>query len=118
MATRDQKPWEHPEIEESSQARYIAGYVASLALLALSLALVLTHAVSGVTLLTVVSVIAWVTVMTQLILLFHLNFSETQRWNSLTLMLNVPLLILSVGLSAWMFSQLYTHVMSPSLMPH
>ena len=116
MPKAKQKPWGHPEIEESSQARYLVGYAASLILLGLSLALVLTHPIVGNTLLTVVSVIAWVTVMTQLILLFHLNFSETQRWNSLTLMLNVPLLILSVGLSAWMFSALYAHVMAPALM--
>ena len=53
--------------------------------------------------------------MAQLVLLFHLDFSETQRWNSLTLMLNVPLLILSVGLTSWMFRELYTHVMSPGM---
>jgi len=118
MSVDNRKPWEHPEIEGASTVQYMLGYVASLVLLGLSLFLVTHHTVTGIALLAIISVVAWVTVMLQLILLFHLDFSETQRWNSLTLMLNVPLLILSVGLSAWMFSELYRHVMMPGLMAH
>lgn len=118
MAVDNEKPWDHPEIKLANKSEYAIGYVVSLALLGLSLLLVTTHAASAITLLLVISVIALLTVMAQLVLLFHLNFSETQRWNSLTLMLNVPLLILSVGLTSWMFRALYTHVMAPGLMPH
>ena len=118
MAVDNRRPWEHPEVRLASETRYFIGYVASLALLGLSLFLVITHAATAVTLLSVISFIAFVTIVVQLIFLFHLDFSETQRWNSLTLMLNVPLLILSVGLTSWMFRALYTHVMAPGMMPH
>ncbi len=118
MAVDNRKPWEHPEVALANERQYLVGYVASLALLGLSLLLVEAHVAHGVALLSVISVLAWLTVMVQLILLFHLDFSETQRWNSFTLLLNVPLLVLSVGLTSWMFSQLYTHVMAPAVMPH
>lgn len=118
MAVDNRKPWEHPEIRLATETQYFLGFVISLALLGLSLFLVTTHAATAVTLLLMISVIALLTVMAQLIFLFHLDFSETQRWNSLTLMLNVPLLILSVGLTSWMFHALYTHVMAPAMMPH
>ena len=118
MAVDNRRPWEHPEIRLATETQYLSGYVVSLALLGLSLALVVTHAATAIVLLLVISVIALLTVAAQLLLLFHLDFSETQRWNSLTLMLNVPLLILSVGLTSWMFRALYTHVMAPGLMPH
>ena len=116
MGIDNQRPWEHPEIKGASEIQYVIGYVLSLALLGLSLALVVDHAATAVVLISVISFVALVTVMLQLILLFHLDFSESQRWNSLTLMLNVPLLILSVGLTSFMFHALYTHVMAPGMM--
>lgn len=116
MGIDNRKPWEHPEIKGASELQYVIGYVLSLALLGLSLILVRDHAGTAVVLISVISFISIVTVMLQLILLFHLDFSEAQRWNSLTLILNVPLLILSVGLTSIMFHQLYTHVMEPGMM--
>ena len=118
MSVDNKRPWEHPEIKHATETQYLLGYVVSLLLLGLSLFLVLDQVATPVILLLAISVIALVTVMSQLILLFHLDFSETQRWNSLTLMLNVPLLILSVGLTSWMFRALYTHVMVPSMTMH
>ena len=118
MAFDNRRPWEHPEVRLANETRYLIGYVASLALLGLSLFLVITHAVSATTLLLAISAIAFVTIVVQLIFLFHLDFSETQRWDTLTLLLNVPLLILSVGLTSWMFRALYTHVMLPGMMSH
>ena len=116
MGIDNRRPWEHPEIKGASEVQYVAGYVLSLALLGLSLALVATHAAAAVVLISVISFVSILTVMAQLVLLFHLDFSEAQRWNSLTLMLNVPLLILSVGLTSIMFHQLYTHVMEPGML--
>ena len=116
MAVDNTKPWEHPEVKLSSTIQYVAGYVISLALMGVSLLLVLDHSESRSTLVATITLIAFVSIITQLILLFHLDFSETQRWNTLTLMMNVPLLILSVGLTLWMFSHLYARVMAPAMM--
>ena len=115
MTAHNENPWEHPEIRLANQTQYTLGYIVSLVLLGASLLLVLYRAEAPLVLDAIVSVIAFITVAVQLILLFHLDFSETQRWNSLTLMMNVPLLILSVGLTLWMFSQLYGHVMSSAM---
>ena len=111
MGVDNTKPWEHPEVNQSSTARYVLGYVVTLALLGVSLGLVQFHALSAFDLLATISVVAFVTTVVKLVLLFHLDFSETQRWNTLTLILNVPLLILSVGLTSWMFGVLYDRVM-------
>ena len=115
MTVHNEHPWEHPEIKLANQAQYILGFVLSVSLLGASLLLVLNHVETPAGLIATVSVIAFLTVAVQLILLFHLDFSETQRWNTLTLMMNVPLLILSVGLTMWMFSELYSHVMSTGM---
>ena len=115
MGIDNRRPWEHPEIKGASEIQYVVGYLVSLALLGLSLFLVAGHEATSIVLISAISFISILTVMAQLILLFHLDFSEAQRWNSLTLMLNVPLLILSVGLTSIMFHQLYTHVMQPGM---
>ena len=107
----NEQPWEHPEIKLANRGQYIAAYVVTVGLLGIALLLVRTHALSSTNLVATISVIAFVTIMAKLILQFHLDFSETQRWNSLTLILNVPLLILSVGLTSWMFQKLYENVM-------
>ena len=105
------QPWEHPEIKLGNSAQYIAGWFITVGLMGIALLMVTTHALAPTDLLASISIIAFVTMMAKLILQFHLDFSETQRWNSLTLILNVPLLILSVGLTWWMFQKLYDQVM-------
>ncbi|WP_428374800.1 cytochrome o ubiquinol oxidase subunit IV [Lichenicoccus sp.] len=105
------RPADHPEIAYSSGRSYVIGFVITVALLGISLLLVQYHAMSAFNLLASISVLAFLTTVAKLVFLFHLDFSETQRWNTLTLMLNVPLLILSIGLTAWMFRTLYDRVM-------
>ncbi len=111
MSIDNTRPWEHPEIELSNKWQYLIGYVVTLALLGISLLLVRYHAMSTFNLLATISVLAFLTTVAKLVFLFHLDLSETQRWNTLTLVLNVPLLILSVGLTSWMFQVLYQRVM-------
>ncbi|MBE7210368.1 MAG: hypothetical protein INR65_05065 [Gluconacetobacter diazotrophicus] len=110
---RQPHPWEHPEIASAHRGSYIAGYVLSVVLMGVSLLLVVNHVMPAVWLLLVIAAIAAVTLLAQLRLLFHLDLSEHQLWNTLTLALNVPLLILSIGLTAWMFRTLYIQVMTP-----
>ena len=111
----NEEPRVHPEVSLANEGQYIAGFVISLVLLGISLLLVLHHAFSPNGLLLTVAAFAAAMVLAQLRLLFHLDFSETQIWNTLTLALNVPLLILSIGLTAWMFRTLYLQVMMPGM---
>lgn len=111
MSVRIRRPGDHPEIALSSLRQYAIGFVVTTALLGLSYLLVGTHTMDATDTIAAISFIALLTTIAKLVFLFHLDFSETQRWNTLTLMLNVPLLILSVGLTAWMFQTLYDRVM-------
>ena len=115
MEVSNKRPREHPEVSLASEVRYIAGFAITVALMGLSLILVRSHALSPTLLLLAIAGIAALAVLAQLVLLFHLDFSEVQIWNTLTLALNVPLLILSIGLTAWMFRTLYLQVMMPAL---
>ena len=111
MSVRIRRPGEHPEIALSSLTQYAIGYVVTTLLLGLSYYLVVNHVMDYMDLMASVAFIAMLVTIAKLVFLFHLDFSETQRWNTLTLMLNVPLLILSIGLTAWMFAVLYERVM-------
>ncbi len=118
MTQHLQEPRVHPEVSLANARQYIAGFIIATALLGISLLLVLHHVFSPAGLLLSVAAFAAAMVLAQLVLLFHLDFSETQIWNTLTLALNVPLLILSIGLTAWMFRTLYLQVMMPGLTMH
>ena len=111
MSVDNTKPWQHPEIALSSGRNYVIGYVLTLALLGLSYLVVRTHAFDRFDLYAAITVLAVLTTIAKLVFLFHLDFSETQIWNTLTLTLNVPLLLLSIGLTSWMFHVLYQRVM-------
>lgn len=111
MSTHNARPSEHPEIAYSNARSYVTGYVVTVILLGIALLLVQYHVMSAFNLMASISIIAFLTTAAKLVFLFHLDFSEAQRWNTLTLMLNVPLLILSIGLTAWMFQTLYDRVM-------
>ena len=115
----NEQPWEHPEIRLASAGQYLIGYVMTVALFGIGTFLVVQHVLTPVELFFSLCMIAMIAVVTQLTLLFHLDFSETQLWNTMTLVLNVPLLILSIGLTAWMFQGLYDRLMGmPMAAPH
>lgn len=111
MSVRIRRPGEHPEIALSSFWQYFVGWVVTTGLLGVSYLLVVHQTMDVIDLVATISLIALLTTVAKLVFLFHLDFSETQRWNTLTLVLNVPLLILSIGLTSWMFETLYDRVM-------
>jgi cytochrome o ubiquinol oxidase operon protein cyoD len=43
--------------------------------------------------------------------MFRLDLSDAQRWKSATLLLVLPLFVLSIGLTGWMFHTLYPRTM-------
>ena len=118
MSVPNEQPRSHPEVSLANEAQYITGFVVSALFMGVSLLLVIYHAFTPPLLLLTVALFAAAMVLAQLVLLFHLDFSEAQRWNTLTLALNVPLLMLSIGLTAWMFRTLYLQVMMPGPAMH
>lgn len=118
MSVTNERPWEHPEIRMANWRSYAIGYITSILLMGVSFILVTTHGMASTSMMAGISALAMISVLAQLLFLFHLDFSETQIWNTFTLALNVPLLVLSVGLTAWMFHTLDARVMLHSIMPH
>jgi cytochrome o ubiquinol oxidase operon protein cyoD len=115
MSLMQQDPLEHPEVKLASGRSYVIGYFISIALLGVSLWMATGHALPPMELQIAVSGIALAVVLAQVYFLFHLNFSETQRWHTLALVLMIPLFILLIGLSFWMFLMLDARTMIPGV---
>ena len=106
MSHQRPNPLDHPEVRLASTRGYLTGFLVSLALMGLSFGLVATHALSQFYGRVAISTIALLGVLAQTHFLFHLDWSETQRWHTLGFWLTVPLLVLLLGLSIWMFHSL------------
>ena len=107
-------PLEHPEVQLANGRSYLLVYLLSCALLGAATWLVTKQAMTPIGLFLLTTALAGVVVVAQGIFLLHMEFSETQRWHTVSLVLFIPLFILTIGLSAWMFHGLYRRTM---LMP-
>ena len=108
-------PLDHPEVQMASSSRYVVGFLVSAALMVLSFFIVRQRGLPALDIQVVIAVIAMAAVLIQSYLLFHLNFSETQRWHTAAFVLTIPLFILLVGLSMWMFHALAARTMIPGM---
>ena len=113
MTHTTDKAWQHPEVQLAGGG-YIVAYLAGLALMGLSLWIVHEHALAPMDTGMAISLVAGLAALVQCILLLHLSISETQIWHTVTLILFIPLFILTIGLTSWMFHGLYRRTM---LMP-
>jgi len=102
--------WNHPEAQLAS-GRYIVAYIVGLALMGLSFGLVEKHAFTPLGLGIAISAIGALAAIVQCVLLLHMNLSETQIWHTVALVLFIPLFVLAIGLTAWMFHGLYRRTM-------
>ncbi|MEJ2686612.1 MAG: cytochrome O ubiquinol oxidase [Gammaproteobacteria bacterium] len=110
-----QNPLHHPEVQLASTPRYVVGFVISAALMVASFLVVRHGAMPALDAQVLIAAIALVAVLVQSYLLFHLNFSETQRWHTAAFVLTIPLFVLLVGLSMWMFHALAARTMIPGM---
>ena len=111
MTQGTQNPLEHPEVQLASSRGYLLSFVISVALMTISLWMVKGHAISPVGLLMVTSVIAGIVIIVQGYLLLHMDLSDAQIWHTVAMVLFVPLFIVTIGLTAWMFHGLYARTM-------
>lgn len=116
MSIDSHDPLQHPEVQLAHGGQYIAAYIASMALTALPLWVVIHHLGSKLTLMAVVVAAAAALVVIQGYFWLRLDLSKTQRWMTASLILFIPLFVVTVGLTAWMFATLYTRTMIPTLM--
>jgi cytochrome o ubiquinol oxidase operon protein cyoD len=119
MTTHEPDPLQHPEVQQASVLGYTAGFLSTLALLGAALLLTESHLMAPVQLLGAISGLALIALLAQCFLSFGLDIARHNIWKSVSLILTVPLFILTIGLTVWMFQQLDALTMIPgaNIMP-
>lgn len=112
-----ENPLSHPQVRALDTGRYIIGFVVSVALMTASFLAVTNRIWGPAELYGVLSVLAGFAVIAQLLLWLQLDGSSPQRWLTIAFVLYIPLFLLTVGLTSWMFATLYTRTMMPQIMP-
>ncbi len=119
MSTPDSNPLGHPEVQEAGILGYTAGFLATLVLLGVALLMTELHVMPPAPLLGSISGLAITALLCQTFLSFGLDITRHNIWKSVSLVLTVPLFILTIGLTVWMFQQLDMLTMIPgsNIMP-
>lgn len=102
--------WEHPEVQLAGGG-YVAAFIVGLALMGLSFWMVRGHMFAPTGLAIATSALAALTALIQCVWLLHMTISRTQVWQTLALVLFIPLFVLTIGLTSWMFHGLYRRTM-------
>jgi len=108
-------PLAHPEVRQASLGGYVLGYALTVALLGVGLFGTRSHSLPPEPLLVALSILAVFLLLAQAMTFFGLNFSRYHVWKTVSLVLTVPLFILSIGLTVWMFHALDTVTMMPEM---
>jgi cytochrome o ubiquinol oxidase operon protein cyoD len=113
MSEPQADPLLHGEVQQASVLGYTAGFLATLALLGAALLLTEFHMMPPLYLLGSISGLALIALLCQTFLSFGLDITRHNIWKSVSLVLTIPLFILSIGLTVWMFQQLAMNTMIP-----
>jgi len=106
-------PLQHPEVQQATVFGYVAGFLVTLALLGSALLLTEQHSMAQLQLLGSISGLALVALVAQCFLFYGLNIAQHNIWKSVSLILTIPLFIITVGLTVCMFQQLDALTMIP-----
>ena len=120
MSAPHSNPLDHPEVRQASVWRYIAGFISSMVLMQAALLVTMRQHLAYEEYALTIGGLALVSLLSQAALFFGLDISRAQIWKSVSLVLCVPLFILSVGLTVWMFQSLADRTMLmpvPSVQP-
>lgn len=109
--SEEQNPILHGEVQQASLLGYTTGFLATLALLGAALLLTEFRLMPPVYLLGSIAGLAFVALLCQTFLSFGLDITRHNIWKSVSLVLTVPLFILTIGLTVWMFQQLAINTM-------
>jgi cytochrome o ubiquinol oxidase operon protein cyoD len=115
MSTQQITPTQHPEVQQASARGYISGYALTLAGLGICLLITNAHILQAIPLLTTLSALALLLLIGQAFLFFGLDLSQHNIWKTLSVILTVPLFVLSIGLTVWMFHELNGLTMLPEM---
>jgi cytochrome o ubiquinol oxidase operon protein cyoD len=108
-------PLRHAEVQQAGSVGYISGYVLTVVLLGVALLLSEQRGMQPQALLIAISGLAIFLLIAQCMLFFGLDVTRYNIWKSVSLVLTVPLFILSIGLTVWMFHSLNHLMMLPEM---
>jgi cytochrome o ubiquinol oxidase subunit IV len=111
MSAPHSNPLDHPEVRMASAWRYIAGFISTIVLMEAAFMVTMRQQLPYVEYASTVAGLGLAALLSQAALFFGLDISRAQIWKSVSLVLTVPLFILAVGLSVWMFQSLMTRTM-------
>ena len=114
MAGSHSDPLAHPEVRQGGALRYIAGFISTVVLMGAALVVTMRHNMAYQSYVELVGGLAFLALLSQAALYYGLDISRAQIWKSVSLILTVPLFIITVGLTVWMFQSLDQRTM---LMP-
>ncbi len=119
MSAPETNPILHGEVQQASLVGYTVGFLATILLLGVALGITEFHVMPPVYLLGSISGLALVALLCQTFLSFGLDITRHNIWKSVSLVLTIPLFILTIGLTVWMFQQLAINTMIPgaNIMP-
>lgn len=110
MAGSHSNPLQHPEVRMGGAIRYLAGFVTTILLMYVAM-LVAVHrqlhpTTDYETFVIILGALLLVALILQAVLYYGLDISQAQIWKSVSLVLTIPLFIITVGLTVWMFQSL------------
>jgi len=108
-------PLRHAEVQQAGSLGYISGYLLTIILLGVALVLTERQGMDRQALLIVLSGLTIFLLIAQSMLFFGLDVTRYNIWKSVSLVLTVPLFILSIGLTVWMFHSLDHLMMLPEM---
>ncbi|MGE4481765.1 hypothetical protein [Acidocella sp.] len=106
MAGSHSDPLAHPEVRMGGALRYIAGFISTVALMGAALIVTMRHDMAYQSYVEMVGGLAFLALLSQAVLYYGLDISRAQIWKSVSLILTVPLFIITVGMTVWMFQSL------------
>ncbi|WP_298224861.1 hypothetical protein [Acidocella sp.] len=111
MAGSHSDPLAHPEVRQGSAMRYIAGFVSTVVLMGAALIVTMRHDLPYQSFVELVGGLAALALFSQATLFYGLDISRAQIWKGVSLILTLPLFIITVGLTVWMFQSLNQRTM-------
>ena len=116
MTEHTQNPLNHPEVQLANGRAYLASFIISMLLMTAGLWLAVTHITAPFGTVLVTSILAGVVVIIQGYFILHMDISHAQMWHTVAMVLFLPLFVVTIGLTAWMFHGLYqrTMIMPPA----
>ncbi len=110
-----QNPVQHAEVQNASAGGYLLAFLVGMVGMIGAYLLVSYPIMKPNDLLTIISVIALTVGLIQLYFLFNLDFSKERIYHTVSLILTIPLFVMAIGLTLWMFHGLMNHMLLPGV---